>query len=59
LSEEAEMCNQCVKVTGPEGSVVVKIVDLCATCSPGDVDLTEAAFEKISEISKGRVEITW
>ncbi|KAK9761550.1 hypothetical protein K7432_013475 [Basidiobolus ranarum] len=58
-TEEAAMCGKCVKVTGPKGSVVVRIRDLCGSCRSGDIDLTPAAFKKIANLKDGRVKVTW
>jgi expansin len=52
-------CGQCVLVTGPKGSVKVRIVDLCPGCAHGDLDLSEEAFTSIATLSAGRVKITW
>jgi expansin len=53
------VCGKCAAVTGPRGSVVVKIVDKCPGCSSGDLDLSQTAFAKIAKMSEGRVKITW
>ena len=52
-------CGQCVLVTGPKGTVKVRIVDLCPGCSHGDLDLSEEAFMAVASLSAGRVKITW
>jgi expansin (peptidoglycan-binding protein) len=52
-------CGQCVLVTGPKGTVKVRIVDLCPGCAHGDLDLSEEAFTAIASLSAGRVKITW
>jgi expansin len=53
------MCGACVEVTGPKGTITVRIVDRCPECPAGDVDLSESAFAEIAEVSAGRVPITW
>lgn len=55
----AAWCGACLEVTGPTGSVVVRIVDQCPGCAHGDLDLSEEAFAMISPLSAGRVAITW
>jgi expansin (peptidoglycan-binding protein) len=55
----ADLCGGCVEVSGPDGSVVVRIVDRCPGCDPGDVDLSREAFAMIAPLSAGRVPITW
>ena len=55
----AAWCGKCVKVTGPKGSAVYKVMDRCEGCKSGDVDLSEGHFDKIADKSAGRVPITW
>lgn len=52
-------CGRCVSVTGPKGTVVVRVIDKCPGCDAGDLDLSETAFSKIANKSAGRVKITW
>jgi expansin (peptidoglycan-binding protein) len=56
---KATWCGACVEVMGPQGSVVVRVVDSCPGCASGDLDLSREAFERISPASAGRVAITW
>ena len=53
------VCGEYVHVNGPNGSVTVRIVDLCPGCDSGDLDLSQEAFALIAPISRGRVPITW
>ncbi len=53
------VCGECVTVTGPKGSVTVRIVDLCPECEVGHLDLSQQAFGRIADLSAGRVPITW
>jgi expansin (peptidoglycan-binding protein) len=55
----SEMCGRYLRVTGPLGAVDVRIVDLCASCAAGDVDLNAAAFALIADPLAGRVAVTW
>lgn len=55
----AAWCGACVAVTGPAGTVTVRVVDKCPGCDPGDLDLSSEAFAMISPLSAGRVAITW
>lgn len=52
-------CGTCVAVTGPSGSVTVRIVDQCPECEKGHLDLSREAFAKIADVALGRVNITW
>jgi expansin len=53
------VCGECVAVTGPNGSVTVRIVDLCPECETGHLDLSQQAFAQIADVSAGKVPITW
>ena len=55
----AAACGEYVTVTGPRGSVTVRIVDQCPECQSGDIDLSAEAFALIAEPSAGRVPISW
>lgn len=52
-------CGECLMVTGPLGSTLVKVVDLCPECISGDLDLSLAAFSAIANPIDGRVSIIW
>ena len=52
-------CGEYVAVTGPKGTLTVRIVDQCPECRPGDIDLSAEAFARIAEPVAGRVPITW
>lgn len=53
------LCGACAAVSGPNGSVTVRIVDLCPGCEKGHLDLSMEAFAKIADVAAGRVPITW
>lgn len=52
-------CGAYVRLTGPNGTIVVRIVDKCPECKPGDVDLSAQAFALIANPAAGRVPISW
>lgn len=57
--DNAALCGAYVFVTGPKGSVTVRIVDLCPECKVGHLDLSREAFAAIADPVAGRVDITW
>src|SRR3989304_1862092 len=57
--DNAAVCGAYVKVTGPQGAVTVRIVDLCPECKTGHLDLSQEAFEQIADLYLGVVPITW
>lgn len=52
-------CGACVAIDGPDGSVTVRIVDLCPECESGHIDLSPEAFSKVADLSLGVVPISW
>ncbi|RHZ82889.1 hypothetical protein Glove_103g76 [Diversispora epigaea] len=52
-------CGTFVKVTRGNKSVVVKVVDRCAGCKFGDIDLSPAAFNQLADPAEGRVQGCW
>ncbi|MCB9445926.1 MAG: hypothetical protein H6669_16995 [Ardenticatenaceae bacterium] len=57
--DNAALCGAYAAVTGPKGSVLVRIVDQCPECPYGDLDFSPEAFAKIADLYLGRVPITW
>ncbi len=57
--DNAAYCGAYVFVTGPKGTVTVRIVDLCPECLAGHLDLSREAFAQIADLPLGRVNITW
>lgn len=55
----ADYCGAHVAVSGPNGQVIVRIVDMCPGCRKGLLDLSPQAFTQIGNLSLGRVPITW
>ncbi|KAI9592339.1 RlpA-like double-psi beta-barrel-protein domain-containing protein-containing protein [Syncephalis fuscata] len=58
-TEDSSVCGRCAKVTGPLGSVVVKIVDKCESCNSGHIDLSPAAFAKVAKKKDGKLAAKW
>lgn len=59
LNGGVSICGAFARVTGPKGSVVVRIVDSCPECKQGDLDFSVEAFARIATAPPGRVPITW
>lgn len=55
----AAWCGACLAVTGPSGTVTVRVVDQCPECARGDLDLSPEAFALLAPLAAGRVPITW
>jgi expansin (peptidoglycan-binding protein) len=56
---QAAVCGQYVEVTGPRGTVTLRISDLCPECAAGDLDLSAEAFARIADPVAGRVRVSW
>jgi expansin (peptidoglycan-binding protein) len=55
----SDFCGAYINITGPQGSVIVRIVDMCPECQYGDIDMSPEAFAQIADIPQGRVPISW
>jgi expansin (peptidoglycan-binding protein) len=55
----AGACGSYLDVTGPKGTVRVKVVDRCPECAAGHLDLSRTAFRKIADEVAGVVPITY
>src|SRR3954470_3546186 len=58
-STGAGLCGAFVMINGPQGDVMVRIVDQCPECLAGDIDLSPQAFSQIADLIRGRVPISW
>ena len=52
-------CGGYLEVSGPDGSVLVKVVDQCPGCAAGHIDLSETAFAMLAPLSAGRIDVTY
>ncbi|MFJ9770617.1 expansin EXLX1 family cellulose-binding protein [Kitasatospora sp. NPDC101157] len=59
--ETSRACGASVLVRAANGaSITVRIVNECPLpCAPGQLDLSHEAFSKLSDLSVGRLPITW
>lgn len=57
--DTASFCGAHVRVTGPQGTITMRIVDLCPECETGHLDLSAEAFAQIAEPIQGIVDIEW
>ncbi|MBI2428641.1 MAG: hypothetical protein HYV29_07590 [Ignavibacteriales bacterium] len=55
----SQICGACIRVTGPDSTILIRIVDLCPECPRGNIDLSPQAFSKIADTLLGRVPISW
>ncbi|MEV4011559.1 expansin EXLX1 family cellulose-binding protein [Nonomuraea angiospora] len=55
----AGACGGYLTVTGPKGSVRVKVVDQCPECPAGHIDLSRKAFARVADPGEGLVGVTY
>lgn len=55
----SQICGAYVRVTGPDTTIKIRIVDLCPECPRGNIDLSPQAFSLIADTLLGRVPISW
>lgn len=58
---DSPVCGKHIRIHGPNGKkTIAKVVDRCAGCSTGDVDVTPAVFLSLGyATSVGRVNMNW
>jgi expansin (peptidoglycan-binding protein) len=56
---QADWCGAHVRVDGPKGSIVVRIVNRCPECEAGHLDLSREAFAQLADLVTGKVPIRW
>lgn len=52
-------CGSYLQVTGPNGSVRVKVIDQCPECGAGHIDLSRTAFSRIGVLSQGIIPVSY
>ena len=57
--DDSAACGTCLMVTGPLGSVLVKVTDRCPECPAGNLDLSTEAFNEIADPAHVRVPVAW
>jgi hypothetical protein len=57
--QHIQSCGACLEVTGPKGSAVVQVVDLCSTCGDNHLVINKPAFEQIAGKAVGKADITF
>ena len=55
----AAWCGACLAVTGPMGTITIRVVDECPGCAKGGLDLSETAFGMLAPLAQGVIPITW
>jgi expansin len=52
-------CGGYLDVSGPGGSVRVKVIDQCPECAAGHIDLSETAFARLAPLSAGLIGVRY
>ncbi len=55
----AGACGGYIEVSGPDGSVRVKVIDECPECKTGHLDLSETAFARLAPLKAGLINISY
>ncbi|MBG0814581.1 expansin EXLX1 family cellulose-binding protein [Planomonospora sp. ID82291] len=55
----AASCGGYLNVTGPKGSVRVKVVDQCPECPAGHIDLSRTAFTRVAGSGRGTARVVY
>ncbi|KAG0346910.1 hypothetical protein BG004_000551 [Podila humilis] len=52
-------CFECAKITRGKKSIIVRIIDDCASCKPNQIDLTASAFKALAPLRVGVIKTTY
>lgn len=52
-------CNKVVTIHYNGKSTTARVVDLCPSCATGSIDVSPTVFQTLSDLSAGRVQVTW
>jgi hypothetical protein len=52
-------CGGYLEVSGPGGSVRVKVIDQCPECAAGHIDLSETAFARLAPLPAGLINVSY
>ena len=55
----ADACGAYLDVTGPAGTVRVKVTNRCPECQVGHLDLSKTAFARIAPLEAGQVDVSY
>lgn len=54
------VCSSCMKVDGPNGTVIVEVIENCGgACASSEIELSRSAFDAIAELKEGRAQVSW
>ncbi|KAJ7939188.1 hypothetical protein B0H13DRAFT_2300942 [Mycena leptocephala] len=60
LLDNGSHCGQAITITADDTVATTLVVDECPTCTNTySVDISEAMFEKFTDLSVGELNITW
>lgn len=55
----ADGCGAYLDVTGPDGTVRVKVTNRCPECQVGHLDLSKTAFARIAPLVTGQIDVSY
>lgn len=56
---DGALCGAYLRISGPRGDALVRVVDQCPGCKHGGLDLSKEAFAKVADPKRGREQIRW
>lgn len=57
--DNGTLCGVYLRISGPRGEALVRVVDRCPGCKSKGLDLSKQAFAKVADLKKGRETIHW
>ncbi|KAI8378055.1 RlpA-like double-psi beta-barrel-protein domain-containing protein-containing protein [Radiomyces spectabilis] len=59
MSSKSKWCGKKIKISANGKHVTATVNDACPECKHGDLDLTPVLFEKLADLDKGIIKISW
>ncbi|KAJ1920050.1 hypothetical protein H4219_001579 [Mycoemilia scoparia] len=59
VSNSSSACNKCVRVRGPHGDSMAKVVGVCDTCNNGELALGKYIFDQIGPGLGSTLAVSW
>jgi expansin (peptidoglycan-binding protein) len=53
------VCGACVRISGPEGDVLARVVERCEACPSGYMNMSAEVINKIAAVGSAETSMTW
>ncbi|KAI8629347.1 riboflavine-aldehyde-forming enzyme [Xylariaceae sp. FL1651] len=58
-SQQSGNCGKSIKIQYQDKTATAQVVDTCAGCGSGSIDVSPSVFKQLANLDQGRVGVTW